>query len=447
MSGSGIYTTTDFYLISCKIMGASGQPFELKDILIELVLFEDLFSFGVSGKLVINDSINLINVMQLHGFEVLLLKFDKPGLNKPIEKKFRVTNVTNRTQTSLQNENYIINFCSEELLLNEQYKISRSFINKKVSEVAKTILTEYLKIPEDKIEIDETTGLRDIVVPSFKPIQTLLWLCTFAMGDGNKNKGAPYFCYENKEGFKFKSTLNLFQQKVYRTYFYEPKGLKSEQNPFLSDMNKELVNVLRYEHIKAFDSISAARAGMFKNKLVTIDPLRLKFGEKEFKYDEYFNEAASLEKDKLNVSKENRLGETLQDTVNVQKFAITTTGQPDNAYIKSKGIRINENKIEETLPYRTAQLALFTAHRIKLLIPGDSDIHVGMVVKVKIPEIAHDKNNAKQPDKFYAAKYLVTAVRHTLDHQGQFFTLLEVCKESLPNNQANYDNQNPIFNF
>lgn len=444
MSGTGIHTTTDFYLISCKITGSSGQPFELRDILIELVLFEDLFAFGISGKLIINDSISLINVMQLHGFEQLILKFDKPSLNQPIEKKFRVTNITNRTQTSLQNENYIINFCSEELLLNEQYKISKSFINKKVSEVAKTIFNEYLQIKE-KLEIDETTGLRDIVIPGFKPVQALMWLCTFAIPEGSKQVGAPYVCYENKEGFKFKSILKLFQQPIYRTYFYEPKGLKSEQNPFLTDMNKELVNVLRYEHIKAFDSISAARAGMFKNKLVTIDPLRLKFGEKEFKYDQYFDEAQSLEKEKLNVSKENRIGDTLQDSINVQKFAITTTGQPDNAYIKSKGIRINENKIEDTLPYRTAQIALFTAHRIKLLIPGDSDMHVGLVVKVKIPEIAPDKNKEKQADKFYAAKYLVTAVRHTLDHQGHFFTLIEVCKESLPNNQTSYDNSNPIF--
>jgi len=444
MSGTGLHTTTDFYLISCKILGSSGQLFELRDVLIELVLFEDLFAFGISGKLIINDSINLINVMQLHGFEQLILKFDKPGFNLPIEKKFRVTNITNRTQTSFQNENYIINFCTEELLLNEQYKISKSFINKKVSEVAKTIFNEYLKIYQN-LEIDETTGLRDIIIPGFKPVQALMWLCTFAIPEGAKQIGAPYVCYENKEGFKFKSILKLFQQEVYKTYFYEPKGLKSKQNPFLTDFNKELVNILRYEHIKVFDSISAARCGMFKNKLVTIDPLRLKFGEKEFKYDSYFEEAQSLESEKLNISKHNRLGETLQDSINVQKFAITTTGQPDNPYIKSKGIRINENKIEDTLPYRTAQIALFTAHRIKLLIPGDSDMHVGLVVKLKIPEISPDENKQKQADKFFAAKYLVTAVRHTLDHQGQFFTLIEVCKESLPNSQASYDNTNSIF--
>lgn len=447
MSGPGIYTSTDFSLISCKIMGASGQPFELRDMLIELVLFEDFFAFGTSGKLVINDSIGLLNVMQIHGFEILYIKFDKPGLNKPVEKKFRVTNVSNRTQTSLHNENYIINFCSEELLINEQYQISKSFINKKVSDIAKDLLTEYLKIPEDKIEIDETAGLRDIVIPNFRPIQSLLWLCTFAIADANKNKGAAYFCYEDKDGFKFKSTLNLFQQKIYRTYFFEPKGLKSEKNPFLTDMNKELVNIIRYEIIKSADSISAARSGMFRNKLMTVDPLRLKFGEKEFKYDEYFEEAASLENNKLDSSKQNRLGESFKDTTNVNKFAVTSTGQKDNEYIKSKKVRINENNIEETLPYRTAQIALFTANRIKFLIPGDSNMKVGLVIKINLPEIASDKNNSKSHDKFSASKYLVTAVKHTLDHQGQFFTLIEACKESVPTSQATYDNSNPIFNF
>lgn len=83
----GALHTQDVLVNSCKIVGEDGTPIDVKDIVIELTYFEDIFSNFVSGALVINDSVGIIQMFKFQGQEVLILSIDKPGLNKPLEKK------------------------------------------------------------------------------------------------------------------------------------------------------------------------------------------------------------------------------------------------------------------------------------------------------------------------------------------------------------------------
>lgn len=440
----GLLTSFDISIDSCKIVGSSGREFEFKYMIVEFNYYEDIFSNGISGSLLISDSMGYINILELQGFEVLLLKLDKPGLDEPIIKNFRISNITNRVSPKPLSETYVINFCSEELLLNEQYRISKSYSKTLISDIVFDITKNHLKIDPKRLEIDKTMGLRDIVIPNFKPIQAVNWLTTFAISANSKDIGAPFFFYENRDGFKFKSILTLFQQKVYKKYEYSVKGLKHEKNDLSVDLNKELVNVLQYEQIKAFDSISAIRTGAFSNKLHTVDPLRLKLGETTFDYTDYVKKASTLNEGNLPTSATNRFGDSINNTSGVVKFCITTTGQSENKYIKDKKISINENRIEDTVPFRTAQLALFCTHRLKLLIPGDIFISVGKIIEFNLPDVVYNnKDRQKTPDEYYSGKYLVTAVRHMFNQENKFLTCIEICKESAPHEFASFNNTSP----
>lgn len=443
----GLFYSQDILINACKIVTCSGQIMDFKNLVVELNYFEDIFSNGISGKILINDSMGYIDILELQGFEVLLLDIDKPGLEDPITKEFRIFNISNRKLTKSTNENYVINFCSEELLLNEQYRVSKSYKKEIVSNIVFDILTNNLKVSQDKIEIDITTGLRDIVIPNFKPIQAINWLCTFAKSDDYKNVGSPFLFYEDRDGLKFKSILNLFKYPVYKTYEYSVKGLAYTKNTSVIDIAKEVVNVLDYEHIKNFDSITAIRSGAFSNKMHTVDPLRLKLGESNFSYSDYIQSGiTSLNTNQLPTSKTNRFGDTINQTKGVIKFCVTTTGQSENEYIKNKNVLINENRIEETVPFRTAQIALFCSHRMKLVIPGDVLMTVGKVIIFNLPEITYNnKNKQKSPDEFYSGKYLVTAVRHVFSQENKFITCIEICKESSPNRYADFNNSDSLW--
>lgn len=438
----GVFNAQDFGLHSCRIVGAAGQPFEFKNLVVEFNYFEDIFNNGISGALVVNDSMNYNQILQLQGQELLVLAFDKPGFGNPIEKNFRIYRISSRTQTKNTNENYIIHFCSEEFLLNEQYKLSKSYENTKISEMVKDIVFNQLKVEQkDFKNIDETSGLRSLVVPNFKPIQAINWLCTFALANDNKNIGAPFLFFENRDGFHFKSLLNLFQQQPLRKYQYDEKNLKSDKNDMVSDINKEFVNVISFELMNSFDSLTAVRTGALSNKTHTVDPLRLKFGETNFNYKEYVKNSASLDVGQVPYSAANRFGQKIDETPGVVKFCITSTGQSENKYFKDKEITINENRAEETVALRTAQLALLFTNRMKILVPGDVELAVGKVVEFNLPEIvSNSSTRQKSSDKFYSGKYLITAVRHLINQENHFLTCLELCKDSFPTEFDSFNN-------
>ena len=443
----GLFHSQDVDLKSCKIVTSAGKPLELKDIVVELNYFEDIFNNGISGSLVINDSMSYIQIYQIQGNEALILAIDKPGLDNPIEKTFRIYNVSNRNVAKPTNETYILKFCSEELLLNEQYKVSKSYPDAKVSEIVKDICTSFLKIDDKEFptyNIDETTGLRTLVIPNFKPIQAINWACTFALSADKGNVGSPFLFYENRYGFHFRSILNLFQQPSFRIYQYDEKNLGSDSNKFTKDLQKDYVSVIEYEFVEALNSVQAVKQGIYSNKTYTIDPLRLKFGETNFDYSEYTKDAASLEKGKMPFSAQNRFGDTPDKTPGVIKFCISSTGQSENKYIKDKKITINENQIEQTVSNRTAQISMLCSNRVKILVPGDIELSVGKVVEFNMPSTVYtDKSKQKQSDEFSSGKYLITALRHVLNQQNKFYTCLELAKESFPNSYTDFDNSDP----
>jgi hypothetical protein len=205
----GSFHTQDVLIQSCKIVGEDGSPIDVKDLVVEFNYFEDIFSNFVSGALIINDSVGIIQMFKFQGHEMLILSIDKPGLNKPLEKNLRIYTHSNRTQTKTSNENFVLHFCSEEAILNEQYKVSKSYTDVKVLDIVKDITKTYLHIDDKHMKnLDETTGVVSKVVPNLKPLQAINWLTTIAQADQAKNSGSFYLFYEDKEGFNFKSVLN-----------------------------------------------------------------------------------------------------------------------------------------------------------------------------------------------------------------------------------------------
>jgi hypothetical protein len=77
-----------------------------------------------------------LNILNFTGNDYLFLSFRKPGDDYyRISKTFRIFSVSHRQLAKDQNENYILNFCSEENILSEQYKISKSYRNTKISDI------------------------------------------------------------------------------------------------------------------------------------------------------------------------------------------------------------------------------------------------------------------------------------------------------------------------
>jgi hypothetical protein len=230
----GAYYPQDYSLESLNFLTGSGQRFDMKKIFVELSYYEDIYSFAVSGYATIVDAQGYIELLQLTGNEFIEISFSKtknaPNTNKQV---YRVYKIGDRKPIgNMNSESYTFYFCSEELLLSEQIKISKSYKGKKISEVIRNIMTEKLAVNPLKLNIEETTGVNDFIVPQFKPFETISWLSTYARPNGSGIKGADMLFFETKDKFNFRSLQSMFQDEIYTTYKYQQKNIDEKIQSF-----------------------------------------------------------------------------------------------------------------------------------------------------------------------------------------------------------------------
>jgi len=343
-------------------------------------------------------------------------------------------------------EAYRLHFCSEELFISEQYKISKSYFNTSIKDIILDICgkngngtggdgLKNLKISK-KLDFDDTKGLYSFVVPGLKPFDAINWLSTYAQPK-IEYQSADMVFYENRDGFHFKSLQNLISNpNVYNTYHYDPKNIYPATRQNLSE---ELTNAITYEFLESFDTLKGVSAGVFANKLISVDVLTRKVKQTDFDYFKYKNNSASLNKYPIINNYINRNGDQLnQSSAATLKLVFSNFDEhdPSNASALSAALNPDKNThypsiapniyAETYIPYRTAQLSLLNYTRIRISVPGDPGLAVGKVINFDL--LSNSPNN-KAPNAYYSGKYLITAVRHLID-QSQYRTVMEIAKES-----------------
>jgi len=280
---AGIRFPSDFKLISVTVHSGTGD-IDLSLTHLEISYNEDLFNNTASGYVMIKDSSDISNTLSLSGNEFIHLHLGKADdTTNIIKKSFRIFSIKKREPLNDGNtETYLIYFCSEELFLSEQYKISKSYKNSDITTNIKDIMKTYLHVPNNRIgQIDKTYGVYDFIVPFLKPFDAINWLASYARPGafGSTNMvGADMLFYENKFGYNFRSLQSLYEQSPMREYTYDPKNLN------ITDAAYNLSNALSYEIMDSFDTLAGVNQGVFANRLLSVDPLLRRYKVTDFNY-------------------------------------------------------------------------------------------------------------------------------------------------------------------
>jgi hypothetical protein len=427
----------------------------LLPFMVELNLFEDIYGNTISGQILMSDALGIVSNFALNGTEFIQVKLQKTSKDEfSLTRNFRVYKISNKvTGENNDYEVYTLNFCSEEFLLSEQYRISKAFKGKKISEIITSILKDYLKVGTGKtkpISISDTYGTYDFVLPNKKIFETISWLSNYARPLPTVGEGADMLFFENSDGYWFKSLQELYGQQSYRTFKYDPKNVSD-------DLNQKLSNVYNFEVLDLFDTLSAITNGTFSNRVITIDPLTRTYKETDFNYDKYMSKAKILNKTSVTNNYKNRINKTMYDAppANLQagtlRLVSSNSNQKKHPFIAGKPTAVGSDIfIESFMPNRVSQIALANYMRIKLTVPGDPMLVVGKVVnfqtfQVSPTDYSTDKDSASRvDDPLYSGKYLITAVRHIVKNNS-YITVMELCKESNNQSFASFDNSSAVL--
>ena len=438
----------DGYALSEINLITPVETVSLKAMMLELSYFEDIFNYSTSGHILIRDSISLIDALKLCGNEYIKLVFKKnDSKNDKSEffRYFRVYRVSERKLENINSEVYTIHFCSEELFLSEQVRVSKSYKNKQISEIIRDILQNYMKIPEKRINIDPSDGLYDIIAPNKKAFETVSWLINLAQPLGKE--GADYVFFENQDGFNFLSLQKLYNKQIYSSYTFNPNNAGNLLGS--SELARSFNNIKSYKYLDTFDSLHAVTSGMLANKVRIVNPLTYEYKEVVFDYNKYFDSKNSLNNYSIMGSIPNRLGKTPQQNYDgVYKTLVSNFRVKQAEYYKEVPSSVaNDIMADVFVPFRTAQIKLATYSRVRLLVTGDPQLSIGKIIDVNLPSnIGKDnsiKNDKSGSSPFNSGKYLIIGVRHVIDINLKYETILEVAKDSFssqfPSNENNSD--------
>jgi hypothetical protein len=429
-----IKQTTQFAINKLVINSKLGS-FNLASIFEELNIFDSILMPCMSGNILIKDSIGLSKRLLFDGSEFLDIDISKSdessGTN--IVKTFRIFKQSDRSNVNQTSEVYILHFVSEEMIYSEQQKISQSYTGI-YSDIATSVLIDYLKVPKNKIGVIEPTkGISSSIVPLLSPIDTLNWLTKRSV---SQNDLADFLFFENKLGFNFVSLSNLFSIKTSLTINFKPKNLSDS-------VSEEFLGVRDYNMSTSFDILENTKNGFYSNRFVGFDILTRTLVESDLGIKNHYK-GNHLNKNPNIYSSLNREGKD----PGIMPFSKVSLYSFQLYRNKWEYVNSNDSEtasiIDEThkyIPQRKAILHNLLQRKMNISLPGNFFITSGHVLNIDAHSFSLQDDKTEKNDKSISGKYLVIATRHMINPQ-KHETFCELASDSTNNDFISATNNN-----
>ena len=378
---------------------------------------ESMFSDTIDVSMVVINSTNRVrgkNLMEglpLVGTEDFLVAIEDAKGNV-IETELVVNKVTPLENTT-QRETILLQFTSEQFIRNEER--SAAIVKRydgKVSEHMRKILTENLKVDEDKIDIEETSNNYNFVGNTRKPFYIMNWLCKKCIPsvDGKRGDSAGYIFFQNADGFHCISMDKLFSQDHKR----DAGGAGSyifgnlPDTPFGYDGR-----IVNFNADNRFIANEKLRMGAYKTRLILFNPLNCEYKIEE--QDAYDTEDGTTHAGKqLPIINEKFSGEATRTT-----------------YVLKQQIEKNEEQafeVDVILNQAIRRYNQFSIGSIEVDIAADFTIRAGQTIFIDTSSGTNDES--QETNKEIGGKYLIAVVKHAINN-GKGITKLGLVRDSV----------------
>jgi len=404
---------------------------------------------------------------------------------------------------------YKLHGVSEEYIENCKKKVQRSTLNpitkepRKISNVVRSLYKEFFRRSPKKIFIEPTKNLTSMIIPNLTPFKSFEFLASRAVSAGQHAVGASFVFFETTTGFHFVSLETLMsgggmgyinppddpvgtspQEGQYtmkdirskETYTIWPKHFEDTSKSREEHAAMEAVGIEEYQFISNFDVLENLTKGMYANKLLTHDLVRMKYDVTDFNYilpmdarvEKIVKNDGSIEEiDKVITAQDKKNfadGFSHLDAGELCTIEQTALGSPDahvsfyptslghdsiNHFKNGIGIQtvkhgapmgplnIVPNRVEQWMQQRIVQQQQINNIKVNVRAPGRSCRMVGDVIDLKLPTPSLKDRGAQNVDrsgseehKYLSGKYLITKLKHNFKHD-RYTIDFEAIKDSI----------------
>lgn len=424
MSEKYISQTTQFLLKELLLITNQGD-LDISQIYKEISIFDNIFTPCMSGNIILEDSNNILESLKIDGSQFIMINVDKYDGNEEIlsfNKRFRVDNiskVSNRNNTTLV---FKLNFISEEYLISERNKVSKSY-DGYYSTFVDSILKEYFQISTNKNatgksrinDITESTGIVKIAPPPVSPFHAIEWITKRAV----YNTLPTFLFFENKYGYNFTPLDILYKKSIVANINFKPKN-------FGKDIQSDFYGARRWDMLSPFDVSTATTNGVFSGKGLGFDSLTRTTNLYTFDKKNIFDRMPHANKNPIEPF-------DIQSQSKDSRFTIFPCPDPRRGikYIKENNPELS-SKIDNTQEYiyqRRSVLYSMLQRRINIVMPGNFSLCAGEMVDVHIPTYTTNKEGNSNINEDLSGRYLIIASRNVI-RNNMHETIIQVATDS-----------------
>ena len=451
----------------------TGDSLDITNLVLEINIYENLFANGLSGNVVVSDAIDVPQNFPITGFERIKFKLASPGLSEDKGRYYDfeshpmyVYKISDRHEVTPKTQAYTLNFCSREVIRNEQVRVSQAFTGQSASMFAELMHNELYINCKKPVFIESDKENWKYVVPSIHPFDAINRICQQTRPNkGNYGGSHPgYVFYETAAGYHFQSLESHLitpsgeltaPQATFASSISNIALDKRSTDGSISHIQTEMGTIKEYKLVSQFDIIKAIKAGVATAKTLTHDSFNKLFkddGEQhEFSYHKDYENYNHLEPQTVGKSKgmllpvtpydSGRLISKMHDSV---KYFVSATEKIHN--------NVEPAPAEDVLARKVSYRNAFDTIKVEFEVPGYTGLAVGEVVKLNLKNIMdEDKQYIKN---FVNGRYLVSSIRHqvsrSIEHHSMIIegikdSLSGALPESLSNNWSEKDEKGQII--
>lgn len=430
-----------------KLISNENTIWDLTEFLVELNIYEDMFSNHLVGNMVLSDSRNLIEEVPIIGEEYITLKVTTPTFESQISKTFRVFKISDRNIVRDNNTQlFTLHFASIELFYDILLPLFIPFEGN-VADVAGEIFTNYIATSRDYqiseasdsikeqeagtplVLLNDTANKVKFVSPGWTPFKCINWLASKSIPKDGTAKN--YLFFESNKAFYFGSAEYIFKEAVQNelsigTYFISAANIRDgDSSP---DINREYFIAKDVDMIDTTDHIKNYTNGYLANRLITLDVYN-----KDYKITDY--DHVREYKNQFHTSGSGATAKPPFTSDSLRNFATNISFYPINPKLFDNFENNVNEKIADIYGNRKSSLLELSNIKMHITVPGRTDIEVGRVLYFSYPALGpgsqSDEEDGKE-DKQYSGWYLITAIHHKInkiDHSMR----MEIVKDSLRN--------------
>tara|TARA_Y100000992_G_scaffold243615_1_gene174665 strand:- start:317 stop:1780 length:1464 start_codon:yes stop_codon:yes gene_type:complete len=429
-----------------------GEITDIKNVMIELNVFESIYSNALTGSIVIADAQNLIGKLQINGTERISFKLSTPGsidersiVDASVETghPFHIYKITDKRQLNSNTMVYTLHFASREFMRNLRTKVSQAFDGRFDMSALKILTDEDLLDSKKQISFEPCGNSDKIVIPNLRPFDAINMMANRALPQ--LSNGVGYYFYETTKGIYFRSWDNMvsvrgsYDRPIAQEFNYMPQNISADPQDYDDKINHDYKSVESYRFVNNFHDVAANTAlGTYAHNVITYNIFDKSINKIDYNYEYEFAQTKHTEvaneksnRERYAVAASSYIDEDDKKISDYKESRVSL--QPTTQFLhneeKGAGYGIDVSQDGRKLAERESQLnQVINGTVLTMVVKGQSYLEAGDLIKFNMLTV--DEKNPTMYDPQYSGKYVITKIRHQVTSK-QYKMALECAKDSV----------------